>query len=344
MKDTSNRRAVIVGIFILIGVVIFIAAILTLGGQKKTFVSAVRVKAVFKDVNGLSEGNNVWYSGVKVGTVKKIEFLKHDEILVQFNVEKSAAKYIHKDVEVRVSSDGFVGNKIVALSGGSDKMPGIEDGDQLQVANTVSTDDIMNTLQVNNKSLVEITGNLKVITKRIADGQGTVGKLLSDETLYNDLQGTLASLQKSAGNTQRLTEGLASYAAKLQTPGSLSNNLVSDTMVFSQLRSTMKQLNDVSVNANKMVEDLKATTSGLGHQLGSNNSPAGVLLNDKQSAEALKSTLLNLQSSTSKLDENMEALKHNFLLRGYFRRQDKAAKKEAAQKAKDSTKATANPQ
>ncbi|SHL34503.1 phospholipid/cholesterol/gamma-HCH transport system substrate-binding protein [Chitinophaga jiangningensis] len=339
MKDTSNRRSVIVGIFILIGVLIFIAAILTLGGQKKAFVSAIRVKAIFKDVNGLAEGNNVWYSGVKVGTVKKITFVRHDEILVEMNVEKSAAKYIHKDVAVKVSSDGFVGNKIIALTGGTDKVPDIEDGDQLQVETTVGADEIMNTLQVNNKSLVEITSNLKVITKKMMDGEGTVGKLLTDDALYNELQGTIAALQKTAGNTQRLTEGLSAYAAKLQTPGSLSNDLVSDTVVFAHLRSTMRQLDEVAANANTMVESLKSTTNGLNQNLNSSNTPAGVLLSDKPTAEALKSTMQNLQSTSVKLDENMEALKHNFLLRGYFRKQEKRARKEAAKQAKDSARA-----
>ncbi|NIG55557.1 MlaD family protein [Chitinophaga sp. Cy-1792] len=338
MKDTSNRRAVIVGIFILVGVLIFIAAIITLGGQKKTFVSAVQVKAVFKDVNGLSEGNNVWYSGVKVGTVKRINFVKHDEILVVMNVEKSAAKYIHKDVEVKVSSDGFVGNKIVALSGGTDKMPAIEDGDQLNVAATVSTDDIMNTLQINNKSLVEITGNLKVITKKIADGQGSIGKLLNDETLYNELNTTMASLQKSAANTQRLTEGLAAYAGKLQTKGSLSNDLVTDTVVFAHLRSTITQLNAVANNANSMVESLKATSASLNNNLTNSNTPAGVLLNDKQTADNLKATIQNLSTSTAKLDTNMTALQHNFLLRGYFRKQAKREAKAAKKAAKEAAK------
>ncbi|WP_143305458.1 MlaD family protein [Chitinophaga vietnamensis] len=343
MKDSSNKRAVIVGIFIFIGVAIMIAAILTLGGQKKVFMKSVQVKAIFQNVNGLSEGNNVWYSGVKVGTVKKINFLQHDQILVLMNVEKSASQYIHKDVEVRVSSDGFVGNKIVALSGGTDKLPAIEDGDQLNVANTVSADDIMNTLQVNNKSLVEITSNLKVITKKIADGQGTIGKLINDETVFANLQSTMATLEKTAANTQRLTEGLSAYASKLRTPGSLTNDLVTDTVVFSRLRTAVTQLQEVANNANGMVQNLKSTSASLQQGISNNNTPAGVLLHDQQTAEALRQTILNLESSTGRLDQNMEALKHNFLFRGYFRKQAKREKKEAEQKAKEQQQQPSQP-
>ncbi len=64
-----------VGVFIFIGLAIFIAGIFTLGGQKKTFEKKIEVRALFTDVGGLQEGNNVWFSGVKVGTVKKINII-----------------------------------------------------------------------------------------------------------------------------------------------------------------------------------------------------------------------------------------------------------------------------
>lgn len=333
MKESSTRRSVIVGIFILLALVIFGAAILVLGGQRKSFISAVTVKAVFHDVGGLSKGNNIWYSGVKVGTIRKITFVRTSEIEVMMDIDKSSREFIHKDVRAKVSSDGLVGNKIIALSGGSDKMPPIEDGDLIAVETSISTDEIMNTLQVNNKSLVEITGNLKVITKKIMDGQGTLGKLVNDEAVYDNLAGTLATLEKTAGNTQRLTQGLADYTAKFQRKGTLANDLVTDTAVFANLRTTVAQLQQVAQNANGVVQNLNTATSDISGKLQTSNSPAGVLLNDQAAAADLKQTLSNLNVSTGKLDQNMEALQHNFLLRGYFRKKAKREKKE--QEARD---------
>ena len=75
MKSTKNTRAVVVGIFILLGIVILVLTILTLGGQNKTFSKSITVRAVFDDINGLQKGNNIWFSGVKIGTVKKISFV-----------------------------------------------------------------------------------------------------------------------------------------------------------------------------------------------------------------------------------------------------------------------------
>lgn len=331
MKDKTTKRTVIVGIFILLGVIIFAVGILTLGGQRKSFVSSIKVKAIFHDIGGLSKGDNVWYSGVKVGTIKSITFINHSEIEVLMNIETASREFIHKDVKAKLSSDGLVGNKIIALTGGTATVPAIEDGDIITVETAISTEEIMNTLQVNNKSLVEITGNLKAITGKIMKGEGSIGKLINDETIYNDLQGTMATLRKTAANTQMLTEGLADYSTKLNSKGTLANDLVSDTVVFHKLRATISQMETIAQGVDSVVLNLRDATTGVKENLRSENSAAGVLLNDEKTAQALKQTISNLQSSTEKLDENMEALQSNFLLRGFFRKKAKREKKEAAQ-------------
>src|SRR5215216_2325051 len=107
MKMDNNKRMVTVGIFVLLGIIIFIAAVLTLGGQKKTFEKKSTLKAIFSDVNGLQEGNNGWFSGVKVGTVKKISFSPDAMVEVIMNIETKAIKYIKKDARAKISSEGF---------------------------------------------------------------------------------------------------------------------------------------------------------------------------------------------------------------------------------------------
>lgn len=330
MKETSNRRAVIVGIFITLGLLIVIAGVLTLGGQKKAFVSAIHVSATFSDIGGVQTGNNIWYSGVKVGTVKKITFIEHNKIRVDLNIEEKSAQFIHKDVVAKVGSDGLVGNKIIALSGGSENVSAIQDGDQLKVAVNISPDEIMTTLQENNKKLLLITGDLSTLSKRIVNGEGSIGKLMSDESLYNNLSQTVATFEKAAANTERLTKGLADYASSLRKEGTLTNDLVTDTTVFNNLRAAVAQMNTVAGNANVVVENLKSTTQGLKDNLNDAKSPVGVLLNDQQSGEDLKQTLKNLNVSTAKLDQDLEAMQHNFLLRGFFKK--KAKREEKARK------------
>ncbi|HZI00573.1 MAG TPA: MCE family protein, partial [Flavisolibacter sp.] len=93
---------------------------------------------------------------------------------------------------------------------------------------------------------------------------------------------------------------------------------------FDRLRASVAQIQSVSQSAQDIVDNLKSATSNVNASLTNTSTPAGMLLNDAQTAESLKAVIKNLQSSTQKLDENMEALQHNFLFRGYFRKKNKS--------------------
>src|ERR1044072_2282808 len=99
MSTEKNKRTVIVGLFVTIGLLILLVGVFTLGGQKKTFAPSIKVQAVFNDVNGLQKGANVWFSGVKVGIVKTIEFDNHSQIRVIMQIERKAQEFIRKDAK-----------------------------------------------------------------------------------------------------------------------------------------------------------------------------------------------------------------------------------------------------
>lgn len=320
MRSTKESRATIVGIFIILGIAILIITVLTLGGQQKTFEKSVTVKAIFDDVQGLQKGNNVWFSGVKIGTIKKISFYQNAQVEVDINIEQKAQEYIRKNAKAKISSDGLIGNKIIVLYGGTPNVAAVESGDMLAVEKAVGSDEIMSTLQVNNRNLLDITNDLKQISRRLANGEGTAGKLLTDETLMNQLQSTMGTLRNAVANTERLTSSFSGYAAKLNTRGSLANSLVTDTTLYASLKSTAAQIEQVSQTANTMIGDLKNTSAALNTSLTDKNTPAGLLLNDAGAAADLKATLRNLNSGSRKLDQDLEALQHNFLLRGFFRK------------------------
>jgi phospholipid/cholesterol/gamma-HCH transport system substrate-binding protein len=330
MKTANAKRAVTVGIFIFLGLVIFVVGILILGGQQRTFEKKIKLRAIFNNVGGLQKGNNVWFSGVKIGTVDKIEFKGNSQVEVIMKVEQEVQRYIRTNAKARISSEGFIGNKIVEIYGGSMNRPNVSSNDLLGVEEALSTDEIMATLQKNNINLLEITNNFKEISARLSGGQGSVGKLLTDETLANTLNASAASLRQASVNAQKLTSNISAYSAQLQNKGSFANNLVTDTVIFNRLQATATELDRVSKTANDVVNNLKSASGNLN----STKTPIGALLNDQETATNLKSTLQNLQSGTEKLDENMEALQHNFLLRGFFR-------KKAKREAEEATKAPA---
>ena len=120
MSENNNRKKLAVGVFIFIGLLILVVGVVVIGGQHKAFVKSIRLNVVFDDVQGLQTGNNVWLSGMKVGTVKKVAFFGQSQVLVELNIEKQAQPHIRKDTKAKVGTDGLVGNKIVVLSGGSE--------------------------------------------------------------------------------------------------------------------------------------------------------------------------------------------------------------------------------
>lgn len=326
MRSTGNRRAIIVGIFIVIGLAIFIWAILTLGSQKNTFEKSIGIKTYFQNVSGLQKGNNIWYSGVKVGTVEKIALIENGKVEVDININEKSVPYIHKNAKAKLSTDGLIGNKIIEIYGGSAQAPRISEGDVLNNDELLSTDAMMSTLSKNNDNLLAITDNFKVISNKMAEGKGSIGKLLNDETFADEITKIVAILKNASSNLQQLSANVNHYTARLNDSGTLANDLVSDTVIFSKLRSTVGKLQQMADKSNEVVGSLQGAANTVNEGLKNPNTPAGMLLGDEKTAASLKITMQNLQSASVKLNEDLEAVQHNFLLRGFFKKKAKAEK------------------
>ncbi len=324
MENTEKRKGITVGIFIFVGIAIFLLGVFTLGGQKKTFVKSFELNVVFDDIQGLKTGNNVWFSGVKIGTIKKIQFYGTSQVQVFLNIDETAHKYIHKDAKASISSDGLIGNKIVVIDGGSPKFPFVEDGDQLQVNKTLSTDDIMKTLQTNNRNLVDITTDFKLLARNIVEGKGTVGSLMTDEQVAENFKSILANLQTTSASANKMARELNEFSTRLNDEKGLVNKMLTDTAIYQKIQKSVDEFYHMSESASAVTENLNKASA----QLNGKDNALGVLLNDETTAQQLKSAIGNFESSTQKLDENLKALQSNFLFRGYFR---KKAKEEAKQ-------------
>ncbi|MEO8712292.1 MAG: MlaD family protein, partial [Parafilimonas sp.] len=299
----------------------------TLGGQKKTFVKTFTINAVFNDVGGLLKGGNIWFSGVKVGTVKKISFYGNSQVEVAMSIVDEAQSHIHKDAKAKIGSDGLIGNKIIIIYGGNATAPIVEKNDFLTVEKALSTEDMLATLQANNLNLLSITNHFKSISKSIDSGKGTLGTLLNDTVIanklsvtVNDLQATMANFKAASVNSKAVISNLQSFSGKLNEQGNSIHDLVTDTTIYTNIKGTMLQLQNAANSVSQFTANLKTISDRLNEK----DNTVGVLLNDPAAASSLKNTLKNLETSSQKLDEDLEALQHNFLLKGYFRKKEKA--------------------
>ena len=242
MDATENRKAIIVGIFLALGLIIFIVGVLTLGSAQKTFNKSIHITAVFDDVAGLKKGNNVWFSGVKVGTISDVHFTGPSQVDVKMSIDESSQPYIHHDAGVKIGSDGLIGNKIIVIEGGSPHAPVVQDGDVLQAEKVASTDDMLKTLQQNNVNLLSITKDFKELSHRILQGKGTVGTLLADSTMGLQLRATMRNLQATTESAARMAVQLDNFGRKINTKDGLADKLLTDTTTFNKIQGAIAQL------------------------------------------------------------------------------------------------------
>jgi phospholipid/cholesterol/gamma-HCH transport system substrate-binding protein len=344
--ESSQRIAAKVGLFILIGVIILAAGILTLGTMRKSFIKRIDATATFNSVNGLTKGNNVWFAGVKVGTVQEIAFTPDSKVRVLFSIEDKSQPFIKQDATVRVSSDGLIGNPIILISGGSPNVKMIDSGHNFQVEADVSQQEMLSTLQANNKNILAITNDLKGMMGDIRAGQGSLGKLMKDEAIYANISKSMATVEAATRDLKKGAVNLAALSDKLGAEGNFINSIATDKEIYPSIKNTVaslqsssQTLKETTVSAQKTVTNLEQTTNAL---LNNPNNTIGVLLHDPKAANNIRQTISNLESSSEKLDQNLEALKHNFLFRRYFRNQakeeeKKKKEKEEAQKLQSST-------
>ena len=319
MKKSPNKRAVIVGLFIFVGLLLLVVCVLIIGNLHETFKKKTEIVTLFDDVGGLQVGNNIWFSGVKIGTVSSLKFYADRKVKVMMKVEDKAVPYIHQDAFVKLSTDGLIGNKILVIYGGTSKRPQISEGDTLRVEKAFSSDEMINTLQANNKNLLEITNDFKIISHKIASGEGTVGKLIGDNSLYSHLDSATLSLQNASIQAKQLITSLTIFSKGLNKKGTLANELTTDTVVFKSIKASVLHLQQMSDNANVFITNLKEASTNP-------NSTIGVLLHDEESGARIKQTIKNLEAGTLKLDQDLEAAQSSFLLKGFFKKQAKGKK------------------
>lgn len=321
MNESSYKRYVIVGLFVFIGIAILVTAILLIGDLHKTFEQKVEVVSIFNDVAGLQKGNNVWLSGVKVGTISDIAFNGKSKVRVSILIDTDVQQYIPSDSKVKITSDGFIGNKILVIFGGTESVQCLRNGDTLTIEESHSSEEMLNTLRKSNDNVLAITSDFRVLSKRLVDGEGTMGKLLNDNSAYASINASVASLQNVLSEAEKVMSSLKTFSSNLNNEGTLANELASDTLMFASIKTSVMQLQEITNASSEFVKNLN-------QKISNSNTSLGVLLNDEGSGSNMRETIKNLESSSKKLNEDLEALQHNMFLKRYFKNKAKSAKKD----------------
>jgi phospholipid/cholesterol/gamma-HCH transport system substrate-binding protein len=288
MKKKINHK-VRLGIFISLGIAVFIFAIYFIGEKQQLFRSTFRLSGVFKDVAGLQVGNNVRLSGINVGTIDNITIISDTSVRVVLFVDENTRQFIKKDAVASIGSEGLMGNKVLVLSPGTGGKKIIENDDVIATSQPIDIDDIMKSLKTTIDNTANITGNLAKISTSVESGKGTIGGLMMDKVWRRDIESTIINLK----------EGSDGFKVVMDKAGELDSILIA-------IKSTIRYTSNIT-------SDLATITNSLQ----SGEGTIGRLLMNTSAAENFDSTMFYMKESSTALKLLLEKAQGSWLLGGF---------------------------
>jgi phospholipid/cholesterol/gamma-HCH transport system substrate-binding protein len=199
------------GLFVLGTLAILVLGVFLVGHRESRFESNYRVRAEFKNVAGLNPGADVRIGGLRKGAVRRIDLPKRTDgnVTVVMDLAKETENLVKKDSVASIQSEGLLGDKFVEISFGSDSAEKLKGGETIESQPPFDISDLLNKsnqiLDTTQGALQNIQGaseNLNAVAGKINGGQGTLGKLVNDKTLYRQAAAGVSSLHEDADALQ----------------------------------------------------------------------------------------------------------------------------------------------
>ena len=318
--ENETSRNIKLGIFVLSGLTLLIMSLYIIGKNKNIFEATIRIHAKFYNTSGLMTGDNVRLMGINIGTVKKIELLSDTIVNVEMIINKNAASYIKNNSIAKIGSDGLMGNKLINIEPINTQSDLVKEGDQLPTFKAIETSEMLETLSITNENINAISSDIKEISAKI-NGENSIWNLLSDTILRNNLKETVLNIRNTGKNSALLSKDLNEITQEIKSGKGTFGVLLNDTNLAENIKNSLSNLKSTSYKLKEITENLNETNNKISRGEGG----LGRVVSDSLFANDLSATLKNLNKGTALFSENMEALKHNILIRSYFK---KKAKKE----------------
>ena len=307
MEISKNSK---VGVFVLTGTAILILALYLIGSKQNFFGSTFELHAKFKTINGLMPGNNIRFTGIDIGTVKKVE------------IENDVRQFIKQNAIATVGTDGLMGNKLINISSSDENAFCVKDGDIIKSINPFGTDAMMRTLEVSNQNIKDITTDIKIIANRL-NKPNTLWSILMDTTISKNLKQAIININKTSESTYIMTTDLKNIVKGVKSGNGTAGKLLTDTLFAKKINQTMLNIQSMSDSISTIASNFKSISDKINHGHGA----IGTLLNDTALTNNLNQSLINLKYGTHGFNETMEAIKVTWPFKKYFKNKTKALKK-----------------
>lgn len=183
------------GMFVTIGLLLFIMAIYFIGKQKNLFGSTFHITSQFKTVSGLEVGNNVRFSGINIGTVEEIRLINDSSVVVSMVIKDEVRKFIKTDARAAIGSDGLMGDKVLTITPGVKSTKVIENNGAIASINGIEMNDIMKSVKKSVDNVGVISEELAVFSQSMNNGNGALARLVRDDKMANSVSNTLSNLE-----------------------------------------------------------------------------------------------------------------------------------------------------
>jgi phospholipid/cholesterol/gamma-HCH transport system substrate-binding protein len=322
-KHTENN--VKLGAFVLAGLIALLLTFYGIGKNKSIFNSNFKLKARFSNSNGLLQGNNVLYSGIQAGTVKTISIVNDTTIEVILLIDHKLKPFIHKNAMVSIGTEGLMGNKVVQILPGRGIALPIEDGDLLTTIRSKNMDEMLQTLSKTNENIEGISEALKQTVVEI--NQSAILEFIKDKQIVKSLRSTLENVNQTSVQAKELSQNLNRVVKDVKKGKGAAGLLLNDTSFASNLSKAVRKMSSASDHANNLTIQLEQMSKNMNRDLQHSNGFLDFLIKDSLLIKKLNSSMDHIEKGTDGFNQNMEALKHNFLFRGYFKKLEKQEKK-----------------
>jgi phospholipid/cholesterol/gamma-HCH transport system substrate-binding protein len=288
--NTESGTSYKLGMFVVIGLALFVLTIYFVGKQKNLFGSTFQLKTQFKSVSGLKVGNNVRFSGINVGTVDEIELITDTSVLVTLVLKEEVQKFIKTDATAAIGSDGLMGDKVLTISPGTYTKNAVKDNDVIASRRAIEMEDVMSSVKTSVDNAGIITAQLAEFSQKMNNENGALSTLMTDQTISKSLKSTLVNLQTSSGE-------FADFTTKMNSGKGALSKLMNDEEFANTLDSTM--------------DNLKTGTKGLSEnmQAAQKNILLRGYFNKKKKAEAKKAADLKKQADLKRKNDLKNAAK-----------------------------------
>ena len=314
MEEQTAKRLKL-GVFVIIATTCLILGLYFIGSKRNIFHSKIHVSAVFNNISGLIPGNNVQFNGINVGTVSKVYAIADTAIKVEFTIDENVTEFITMNAIASIGTDGLLGNKLVTIAPFKKGGVPIQEGRMMNSENSIQIDKAIRKLLVTNDNLNVISENIKTFSDKF-NSTNSLWHLLSDTAVAANIRNALVHIKVTSERTAIITGDLSKIVKDVQSGKGTMGALLTDTSFSHKLKQTI-----VNIEA---VTDSFAVISGnfknISEQIKNGNGAIGTLISDTSFVHKLNSSMDNIKKGSENFNENMEALKHSWPFKKYFRK------------------------